>query len=617
MDKYDFNIKVEKLKKAAKEGDWAGAMGIADQIDWRRVSSVSLLSLVSEVYEKNGDYTEAKEILLLAYEQAPLGKRLLYKLTTLSIQDGEVNEAEAFYREFYDVAPDDPRQHILRYLILKAKGAPIPQLINTLEVYNRLELNEKWLYELAELYHQAGRSEDCVRVCDQIMLMFGIGQYVDKAIDLKKNKEGVDLTEYQQSLIDNREKYEERLRQFRERDDVPEPTAAEADEAPAVSWTSDETSEEELNEVAKLKESVASLGIVRSEHEGAESTKVFKDIHHSAPVPVIIATPAVEVSAPAVGETAEAVEETPAEEPAAQETAAPVRVDPADIAARAKGETKVDPLSTVNFLVERRSPAEGLEQAKNLLKLMHQHTGSANQVAKVTAERLNGMGIAASRDKLAGRDLIVEEAGDLSAASMKELIQMIEEEPDKRVVVLIDNPMQLKKMISTYPEIMNLFHLDKEETKEPEAEPQSIKLMGEKEPEIVKEPAPAPVRDSAPAKEQFDDYEDEEDYEESFRMDANDTSAQMDIDEFADYCMDYANSIDCSINGKSKLALYERIEIMEEDGIPLTQNNAIALIEEAADRAEKPTFGQRISGLFSAKYDKDDKLILKEEHFIP
>lgn len=591
MDKYEFNIKVEKLKKLTKEGDWEGAMSIADQVDWRRVSSVSLLSLVSEVYEKNGDYAEAKEILLLAYEQAPLGKRLLYKLTTLSIADGEVNEAQAFYKEFYDAAPDDPRQHILRYLILKEKGAPIPQLINTLEVYNKLELSEKWLYELAELYHQAGRSEDCVRVCDQIMLMFGIGQYVDKAIDLKKNKEGVDLTEYQQSLIDNREKYAERLRQFREKDDLPEP-APEEDDAPTVSFEQEEPSQEELNEVAKLKESVAQLGVVKSEHDGAESTKIFKDIHHSDPVPVIIATPAA-VEEPAVVETAASVE-TPVAEPV----------------------HSFNPLSTVNFLIERKSPAAGIRQAKNLLKMMHEHTGSTNQVAKITAERFNVMGVAASREKLAGKDLIVEEAGDLSETSIRELIQLIEEEPDKRVVALIDNPMQLSKIIASYPEIMNLFHLDKEEEVKSEPAPAPTPKA---EPKPA--PKPAPVQQSAPVKEVREKREEvvrEDEVEEDIpQMNYNDRSAQMDIDEFADYCQEYARSIDCSISGKSKLALYERIEIMEEDGIPLTKNNAIALIEEAADKAEKPTLGQRLSGLFQAKYDKDDMLILREEHFYP
>ena len=210
MDKYEFNIKVEQIKKMVSRGDYETAMKIADTIDWRRVRNVNILSMVATIYEKNEEYQEAKDILLLAFERAPIGKRLLFKLAELAIKEGSLQEAEDYYREFCDLAPDDPRQYILRYLILGAKGAPAEQLIHTLEQYCNIELDEKWLYELAELYAEAGMGELCIMTCDKIMLMFGLGKYVEKAMELKI--QFAPLTKYQMDLVENRDKYEARLK---------------------------------------------------------------------------------------------------------------------------------------------------------------------------------------------------------------------------------------------------------------------------------------------------------------------------------------------------------------------------------------------------------------------
>ena len=214
MDKYEFNIKVEQIKKMVARGDYETAMKISDTIDWRRVRNVNILTMVATIYEKNEEYQEAKDILLLAFERAPIGKRLVYKLAELAVKEGSVQEAEDYYREFCDLAPDDPRQYILRYLILGAKGAPVEQLIHTLEQYCNIELDEKWLYELAELYAEADMGELCIMACDKLMLMFGLGKYVDKAMELKQ--EFAPLTGYQRDLVENRDKYEARLKAVEE-----------------------------------------------------------------------------------------------------------------------------------------------------------------------------------------------------------------------------------------------------------------------------------------------------------------------------------------------------------------------------------------------------------------
>ena len=197
MDRNEFNLRVDQMRKQAALGDYATAMKIADGIDWRRVPNVSLLSQVSEIYEKNREYGEAKEILLLAFERAPMGKGLLFKLTQLALKDRNVEEADAYYKEFCDLARDDTRQYILQYQILKEKKSPASKLIHPLEQYNAREIDEEWLYELAEVYHTAGRSEECIAACDRIMLLFGTGSYVEKAAKLKQEGEGAKLTAYQ------------------------------------------------------------------------------------------------------------------------------------------------------------------------------------------------------------------------------------------------------------------------------------------------------------------------------------------------------------------------------------------------------------------------------------
>ena len=157
MDKYEFSIKAEQIKKLSGQGDYKTAMQIADTIDWNRVRNANLLSSIAEIYEKNGEYEEAKDILLLAFERAPVGKRFLYKLSELSLSSGAIEDAVEFYREFMDVSPEDPRRFLLQYMILKAKGAKAEQLVGPLEQFTETELEEQWLYELAKLYGEAGR----------------------------------------------------------------------------------------------------------------------------------------------------------------------------------------------------------------------------------------------------------------------------------------------------------------------------------------------------------------------------------------------------------------------------------------------------------------------------
>lgn len=1001
MDKYEFNIKVEQIKKLVGKSDYETAMKIADTIDWRRVRNTNLLSMVAMVYEKNEDYEEAREILLLAFERAPIGKRLLYKLAELALKEGNIDEAEAYYREFSDLAGDDPRQQLLRYLILKAKGAPAQQLIHSLECYTSQEIDEKWLYELAELYSIAGMADRCVETCDKIMLMFGLGKYVDKAMKLKIQY--APLTTYQMDLVENRDKYEAKLRAVEQeyglgggQMNVPEQDEEYYDDGNPGMDMPEEPYYGDLQ--ARMQEAEVQEGLAREmsrmsyEEPPAEqrprrhdNTRVLDDIRRiNRPVmrdseydgasmaavetaaagtayaggafagaadgmagaaygaadavvhmagnaerlasamprprgmmrmpemadevpaePVIeedytygnsgygessygdasyedgsygdasydgqaydgdtygkpgygensygepaygenaygeaaygeneyrepgygehaygdashgqstygetaygentygdsaygennhegaaygdnsygeaaygentseesayggnladdVAYGASDYDDPAYGETAysdSADGELTGDDPVYGETvydepetsydesevddSAYVQGDSeystpedhrANVTVLNKRRTEDDVLEVEDLedeeeeppvlnhlMIEARTPEKGLKIAVEALKQIHNESGIKNPVAKITGEKLSKRGVLASASKLAGKDLVIEEAGDLTPEALEELYELMNHDNSGMIVVLIDNPKQMENLHRNHPRLASKFECigsgegyepgeEYTQTISPAQEPRPAArneepVMGAAAPkaavrplyperndapvrrqpappvqEVIPEPRRQPVyadepyeensydqdirdaqsyetdsyeeevyddfpdEEAAPKKkkglfrnrqkpvyeemepeesyDENDDYyvEEDEDGEEamSYRNDDGPGShgEEMDIDEFAQYACRYANEIDCSITGKSMLALYERIEIMEEDGVALTRENAEGLIEEAADRAEKPSFGKRVKGIFSSKYDKDGLLILKEEHFI-
>lgn len=1001
MDKYEFNIKVEQIKKLVGKSDYETAMKIADTIDWRRVRNTNLLSMVAMVYEKNEDYEEAREILLLAFERAPIGKRLLYKLAELALKEGNIDEAEAYYREFSDLAGDDPRQQLLRYLILKAKGAPAQQLIHSLESYTSQEIDEKWLYELAELYSIAGMADRCVETCDKIMLMFGLGKYVDKAMELKIQY--APLTTYQMDLVENRDKYEAKLRAVEQeyglgggQMNVPEQDEEYYDDGNPGMDMPEEPYYGDLQ--ARMQEAEVQEGLAREmsrmsyEEPPAEqrprrhdNTRVLDDIRRiNRPVmrdseydgasmaavetaaagtayaggafagaadgmagaaygaadavvhmagnaerlasamprprgmmrmpemadevpaePVIeedytygnsgygessygdasyedgsygdasydgqayngdtygkpgygensygepaygenaygeaaygenayrepgygghaygdashgqstygetaygentygdsaygennhegaaygdnsygeaaygentseesayggnladdVAYGASDYDDPAYGETAysdSADGELTGDDPVYGETvydepetsydesegddSAYVQGDSeystpedhrANVTVLNKRRTEDDVLEVEDLedeeeeppvlnhlMIEARTPEKGLKIAVEALKQIHNESGIKNPVAKITGEKLSKRGVLASASKLAGKDLVIEEAGDLTPEALEELYELMNHDNSGMIVVLIDNPKQMENLHRNHPRLASKFECigsgegyepgeEYTQTISPAQEPRPAArneepVMGSAAPkaavrplyperndapvrrqpappvqEVIPEPRRQPVyadepyeensydqdirdaqsyetdsyeeevyddfpdEEAAPKKKKglfrnrkkpvYEEMEPEESYDEnddyyveededgedamSYRNDDGPGShgEEMDIDEFAQYACRYANEIDCSITGKSMLALYERIEIMEEDGVALTRENAEGLIEEAADRAEKPSFGKRVKGIFSSKYDKDGLLILKEEHFI-
>ena len=480
MDKYEFNIKVEQIKKLVNKGDFETAMKIADTIDWRRVRSTSLLTMISQIYEKNAEYQDAKDILLLAYERAPLGKGLLYKLTDLALRENNIQEAEAYYREFCELSGDDPRQYLLRFLILEAKDAPLEQQINSLERYCQEELDEKWLYHLAELYHQANQADDCVRICDKIMLMFGLGKYVDKAMELKLQY--APLTKYQMDLVENREKYEEKLRAVEEEykngtyrksepegeyldtdepeaelDDEPEnepegqSEQAEPEEKAGKPKAETKPADEKVEKTALDEDVVASLHEAQAEEalakevskikpydeeEGASEgeTRVFRNLRDLEPA-----------------EAEEKGEEAPIHEFEEEEETI---VEDWDF----EPEEEEEEIKESNHLmIEAEDPAAGLAMALDSLKKIHRELGTKHPVAKISGANLSHRGIASVAERLAGKDLVVEHAADLDDLTVEELEELMTQDETGMVVVLIDTQARLEQMHRAYPALAERF----------------------------------------------------------------------------------------------------------------------------------------------------------------
>ena len=185
LDKEEFRTKLEEINNLVEKKDYKGALDIVDSIEWRRVKSIRTLCKVGEIYAANKRYEDSKDILLLAYHKASIGKSILYRLIEVCLRMGNVHEAEEFLEEFKESAPNDNTRYILEYKISKARKSPIEEQIKILEDYKETEFTERWSYELARLYEQAGEKDKCIEICNDLILWFSEGKYVMKAMELK------------------------------------------------------------------------------------------------------------------------------------------------------------------------------------------------------------------------------------------------------------------------------------------------------------------------------------------------------------------------------------------------------------------------------------------------
>ena len=264
MDKYDYKLKTEQMLELMEDGAYGKAAAIADEIDWKRVRNVSMLTNVSDIYEKNKEYQKSYDVLRIAYHRAEGSRKVIYRLCTLAIKTGNVDEAIDYYDDFMQIAPKDPNQHILRYQILRAQRSPVEQQIEALEEFKKAEYIEEWAYELAKLYQEAGMTAECLEECDDLILWFSEGQYVYKAMELKM--------QYKPLTPSQQEKYDHRF----------EKLSAETEEMPDLEafygdgGEGDEAAETEEPESVPNTESSDDAGaaVTMTEEDAAEEAKV-------------------------------------------------------------------------------------------------------------------------------------------------------------------------------------------------------------------------------------------------------------------------------------------------------------------------------------------------------
>ena len=369
MDKYEYRVKTEQMLEYVEQKQYKKAMEIADTIDWRRVKNASMLNTVSEIYECNGEYQKSRDVLFLAYDRAPGSRKVIYRLGLLALKLEDTQEASDCYEEFVKVAPRDPNQYILKYKILKTQGADLEEQIRALEDFKKSEYVEKWAYELALLYHEAGMTAKCLEECDDLILWFSEGKYVYQAMELKMKYKP--LTPLQQEKYDSRPGGVRPEPAFDEEDaeseeeDMPEESATEeaAKEEKAYEAEPEEVAEETYEtEPEKVTEEAVEQEVYEAEPEEsveetyeAEPEDAAEDVYEAEPEEV--AEEAYEAEPEEVAE--EAYEAEPEEVAEEVYEAEPEEVAEEDVPLETM-EPASDPVQEIN--IEEKAMAEKEEE---------------------------------------------------------------------------------------------------------------------------------------------------------------------------------------------------------------------------------------------------------------
>ena len=332
MDKYEYRVRTEQMLEYMEQKSYKKAMEIADSIDWRKAKNAAMLCTASEIYEYNGEYEKSREILFIAYDRAPGSRKIVYRLGTLALKLNDVREATDCYEEFIAMAPKDPNQYILRYKILKSQNAPLSQQIEALEEFKKAEYVEKWAYELAKLYHEAGMVAECLEECDDLILWFSEGKYVYQAMELKMKYKP--LTPLQQEKYNHRNDEKKPVKKV-------EPVAEKKEEkVENVEEPTVEMKVDEVNAAISLENTTKVEAVSAEEAEKIEETPVAEEESVEEEAETIEEAPA--------EEEAETIEEAPSEEEAetieeapAEEEAETIEEAPAEEEAEASEEPQV------------------------------------------------------------------------------------------------------------------------------------------------------------------------------------------------------------------------------------------------------------------------------------
>ena len=314
MDKYEYRVKTEQMLDHLEKKEYQQAKEIADGIDWRRVKNASMLNTVSEIYEYNGEFKKGRDILFLAFDRAPGSRKIVYRLGTLALKIKDIREATDCYEEFVKLAPKDPNQYILKYKILRTQGASLTDQITALEEFKKAEYIEKWAYELAKLYDEAGMTAECLEECDDLILWFSEGKYVYLAMELKMKYKP--LTPLQQEKYDSRPGA---VKKKPESEKQPESTLEEVDDENEYNESTEETvdvQEEPVREPVTERVDESEVQEIPPQEVPMQETVVQEEIPQEVPMQETV----VQEEIPQEEIVEEAAEEVVEEEPVYTET---------------------------------------------------------------------------------------------------------------------------------------------------------------------------------------------------------------------------------------------------------------------------------------------------------
>lgn len=474
MDKAEYRIKLDELTNLVEEQDYIGALQIADSVDWRRVKSVRTLGMVADIYEVNKDYKRCREILLLARSRSMISKRTLYRLVEISLKLGDAKDAAQYYSEFVEAAPHDNSRYILQYKIYKAQRAPLEDQIAVLEAYKEREYTERYAYELAKLYSQAGMREKCVEACDDLVLWFAEGKYVKRALELK--------VQYQPLSASQQEKVSDALQQVAKETAMAD-MEARMDEIPTVLPESFEKPAELKEQLTKSIQEVFA-GIKKPEEPVAQEEPEAVP-EEEAPTTDLDLNALMQETAEALAEeivpmSIEEVlrEETPeerrfrilTEERPQKLTDEQKKIFTYFAKVPGMDQQVLDALSGVYCHADEKTSRHGnvaimggygtgkTRLSEGIVRAICKDLGlTAAKYARIDAAELNKKDPAAVADKMSGGFLLIEHAGLLYPEVLQKLNQALEFRTDSMVVIIEDEKASMRTLLRTYPEFAKKF----------------------------------------------------------------------------------------------------------------------------------------------------------------
>lgn len=660
MDQMELDNLIEKIKKRRMEGDIKTAVRVADKIPWHEIEDVNILMFGVETYELAENYQDAKAVLDYAYEVAPIKNRLYFALAHLNILCKNLKDGLKFYVDFIDDFPDDDRKYVLQYEILKVKGAPLEQQRRVLNEYVREENDEKMTFEMAVICDKLGLGDDVIYYADHIVQFFGVKNvgYGKGALLLKKKYKK--LTEEEENLLeranigyikdDDKEiNYTNPLplvnttKLKEERVSVPTEKIDRSDESIAQNSDTINTKIETANNEATNNEAINSEILNNSDNDEDEldeskypnkisvsyapdeESYLDKEKNNMA----FLSKKSVDKE-----KLKQLINKLKEEDDAIKAPMAEFRKSSFQLERR---DIKVKLADTkLHMIVEAYSKNEGIDIAKKELTYIHKFLDEEVKLGKLSAYSLNEKGFAYYEPKIVNRDLIIESAGQLSNDVIDAIEEYIINRKSNTIFALVDvinnfdklamsrpsfiarfdiysvlSAKPQEKLIATSGELSKYKEERKEEGRKAEEKVASTNTQSNT---IVDESVAEDNKSSANINNKSEMRQSNENKNNTKNENATTSNSQsntkeMSVDEFVDACKEYAKNIDCVLPGKTIPSLYEKVEEMQEQHVPLNEENVAALMEEAADRAEKPKLFKK------PKYSSDGCLIISEEHF--